>query len=475
MQVNATQRKWWVVFLGILLLGLAIRIYRIWEVPMYGDELTMVYDTYSIVKTGSDSTGQKFPLTFKMGAGRPGGYIYFSTPFVAIFGPTVWGERSLSLLSGLGMIILIYFLGKKLLGEKVGLTASFLMAISPWDVYLSRAGYEAHFALFLALAGITAFTYKKYLLWAITWGIAALTYPTFKLTLPLIFVLLASLNDFSKLIKIKLFLVSLVTLGLFGIVALSQSFTANSEQRFLTQNIFSDYGVSQSVIQRVDNERTISTLPKVFKPIFINKQIEYGRMVFENYVKNISPEFLILRGDGNPRQNPGEMGMLFIIDLPLILISLTILWRENRRLFILLFGWVLITPIATMFFPEAHALRNDLMLPALVLLTSFALTKVPKKFAYVCIGLMFVQLIYILIRVYFIAPNKFASFWSTDAKKYALEAKQKAQEGQKIVLSTQKIDNIEYAYEVYAKVDPTLVQSQYGKLPKVFGNVVITD
>ncbi|KKS18270.1 MAG: hypothetical protein UU74_C0009G0001, partial [Candidatus Woesebacteria bacterium GW2011_GWA1_41_7] len=49
---------------------------------MYGDELTMVYDTYSISKTGMDATGQKLPLTFKMGAGRPGGYIYFSVPFV---------------------------------------------------------------------------------------------------------------------------------------------------------------------------------------------------------------------------------------------------------------------------------------------------------------------------------------------------------------------------------------------------------
>ena len=43
-----------------------------------------------------------------------------------------------------------------------------------------------------------------------------------------------------------------------------------------------------------------------------------------------------------------------------------------------------------------------------------------------------------------------------------------------IVLST-LIDNIEYAYPVYAKIDPSLVISQYGKFPKKYGSVIVTD
>ncbi|KKR51656.1 MAG: PMT family glycosyltransferase, 4-amino-4-deoxy-L-arabinose transferase [Candidatus Woesebacteria bacterium GW2011_GWD2_40_19] len=179
---------------------------------MYGDELTMVYDIYSISKTGMDATGQKFPMTFKMGAGRPAGYIYFSVPFVAIFGPTVWGVRSLSILSGLGIIVLMYFLSKKLFGEKIGVIAGLLAAISPWDIYLSRAGFEAHFALFLALLGITAFVYKKYIWWAISWGIAVLTYPTFKLTLPLLFLVLLWFSGFGKVVKNKIFVIGLIIL-----------------------------------------------------------------------------------------------------------------------------------------------------------------------------------------------------------------------------------------------------------------------
>ncbi len=211
------RKKPWLILGAILLLGLLVRIYKIQSLPLYGDELTMVYDTYSIYKTGMDSTGQKFPLTFRMGAGRPGGYIYFSVPFVALFGPSVWGERALSLLSGLGIIVLMYFLGRKLFDEKVGLVAAGVMAISPWDIYLSRGGFEAHFALFLALLGIYAFINKKYILWAIAWGITMFTYPTFKLTLPLMFILLVVLEGVRKIIKNKSFLASLFIFAIFGV------------------------------------------------------------------------------------------------------------------------------------------------------------------------------------------------------------------------------------------------------------------
>ena len=155
------------ILIAILILGFILRVYKINSLPLYGDELTIVYDSYSILKTGRDQTGEFLPLTLKMGAGRPAGYVYVSIPFVAMFGPNIWGVRGLSVLSGLGIIILMYFLSKKIFSEKVGLTASFLTSISLWDIYLSRAGFEAHFALFLTLFGVVLFLYKKYIFMAI--------------------------------------------------------------------------------------------------------------------------------------------------------------------------------------------------------------------------------------------------------------------------------------------------------------------
>ena len=45
----------------IIIFAFIVRFLYIARLPMYGDELTMVYDSYSILKTGMDSTGQKLP------------------------------------------------------------------------------------------------------------------------------------------------------------------------------------------------------------------------------------------------------------------------------------------------------------------------------------------------------------------------------------------------------------------------------
>ena len=428
------------ILAAILIFAFFLRVYKINSLPMYGDELTLAYDSYSILKTGKDQTGHFLPITFPMRGRTPGGYVYFSLPAVFLFGPTSLGVRALSLFSGLGIILLCYFLGKRIFNEKVGLLASFIAAI-----------------------------------WAVSWGLAIHTYPTFKLTLPLLFlILLWYQSGFRNFIKNKLFITSVLILALFGAISLKETFFSNSEERFLSINIFANKDLKESIIQRVNSERTISTFPDPLKPIFINKQIEYARILSENYIKNLSPNFLYLRGDGNPRHNPGEMGMLYLVEFPLLFVAIINLWKENKKNFGLLIFWILIVPLATMLFDETHGLRNAFMLPPFILLASYALTKIERRFLGVAFFLILTQCVYILARIYFIAPAKFASFWSSDAKKASFLAMEKKNKYESIYLS-KSIDNIEYAYPVYAKIDPNDVIAQYGREVKEFGNVKIID
>ncbi len=122
---------------------------------------------------------------------------------------------------------------------------------------------------------------------------------------------------------------------------------------------------------------------------------------------------------------------------------------------------------------QTHALRDNLMLPAFILISAVAfsnLSDVVGFFAFMLIGIQFASA---LLTVYYFAPNKFVEFWSGEAKIISLATVEESKD-KKITLTT-KIDNIEYAYPVYAKIDPSEVISQYGKFPKIYGNVIISD
>lgn len=104
---------------SILLIAIAFRFYQIDTNPksLYGDGLTAVYDAYSIYKTGHDQKGNFLPLVFSLGGGRPGGYVYATVPFAAIFGPTTLAAQMVSVLSGIGIVLILYLLGKKFISE----------------------------------------------------------------------------------------------------------------------------------------------------------------------------------------------------------------------------------------------------------------------------------------------------------------------------------------------------------------------
>ena len=49
-------------------------------------------------------------------------------------------------------------------------------------------------------------------------------------------------------------------------------------------------------------------------------------------MENLSPQFLYLRGDRNPRHNPGEWGMLYLVELPLLFVGLYFYLKIIKKL-----------------------------------------------------------------------------------------------------------------------------------------------
>lgn len=480
----------------VFLLGFLIRALNIHSNPpsLYGDELTIAYDAYSILKTGRDSTGEFLPLTLTQGAGRPAGYVYGSLPFIAIFGPSAIGVRALSVLSGLGVIILIYLICKFLFKEEIGVLAAFLMAINPWAVSVSRGGFETNFALFLALLGTYFFLTASnrrwfYIFSAICFGLTIHTYPTYKVVMPLFLLLLVYLGNggtkYQEKVDRKEFIIAAIVLSFFVVLAIFQTLTASSEARFLSINAFSQKELQSKIIQQINFDRTITSLPGIISPLFYNRYVEYGLLLFSAYLKNFSIDYLFFLGDWNPRHNMGSMGGLFLAEFILVISGIIILAKDNQRKLLFLLFWLALAPSATTLLLDTHNLRNLFMLPPLILLSAvgayFYFSKfLNHKLVSIFLGMLILgQFILFIQRIYFLSPNKFSSFWAYPAKIASEHALEKAKYYD-FVLIADRIDNVENAILVYGKVDPNLAISQYknqslidGVRYKQFGNVLI--
>ena len=461
------------ILLCIVIVGFLLRVLFINSTPpaLYGDELTITLDVYSLLKTGHDQLGNFLPLTFHMSAGRPAGYVYGSIPFVAIFGPTAIGVRALSILSGIGIIILLYLLGRRLFSEKVGLLAAAIGAVSPWEISLSRGGFEAHFALFLALLGTYLFILARqkpilYIFSALSLGLTLHTYLTYKVTILLFLPLLLWYQKGLKKIigeDKKYFLIGIFIFVILVGLSYSQTFLAGSENRFFNINIFSQSKLKETIEQKVNLERQITKLPHFLSRSFYNKPFEYSKVFIENYLQNFSLDFLVLHGDRNPRHNMATMGGIYFADLILIFIGLVVFWYKERRTVLFLIFWLLLAPIPTAIVDTPHALRSAFMLPPLILFSAIGLANVinykNKVFLVLILLLFIIQFIFFIQKLYFLAPKEYSNFWSYSAKLASEIAKENKNQYDYIILSD-RIDNIEFAYPVYTKIDPKIVISQ---------------
>lgn len=476
----------------ILFLGFLLRIANIQINPpaLYGDELTITLDAYSLLKTGHDQLGNFLPLTFPMGAGRPAGYVYGSIPFVAIFGPTAMGVRALSILSGIGILVLLYFIGRKMFSERVGIVAAAIGAVSPWDISLSRGGFEAHFALFLVMLGVYLFMKaqekpKFYFLSALCFGLTLHTYPTYKISLLLFLPLLfwfQGIRDILSNAK-KYFLGGLIVLLILGGLSLNQTFVGGSETRFSDINIFSQGQLKNAIEQKINLERQITNLPKIIVKYFHNKPVEYAKVFIENYLQNFSMDFLVLHGDRNPRHNMATMGELYGIEIVLISLGLLFFWQKEKKKIIFFLFWIIFAPIPSAIVDSPHALRSAFMLLPLLILSALGLDTILKqknKFLLSFVTLLFIiQFVFFVQKLYFLAPNEYGNFWSYPAKMASQIAIQNKDKYTYIILSD-KIDDIEFAYPAYTKVQPEQIIDQNKNAPilngynlKRYGNVYV--
>lgn len=210
----------------IFLFGSLVRLLGLSSYPagLNQDEAFSGYEAYCLATTGADSFGYKNPVYLTAwGSGMNALNSYLIAPLVKIFGNHTLCIRLPQAMIGCFSLLAIYLLFKKLMDEKSGLAAMFILAVMPWHIMKSRWGLESNFAPEFLLFGLCFFVYgmekPKYYIWsAIMYGLSLYSYATIWPVVPVILLVQIIYAAYYK--KIRLDKYSIISAGIVAIFAL---------------------------------------------------------------------------------------------------------------------------------------------------------------------------------------------------------------------------------------------------------------
>lgn len=437
-------KKFNIALFIIVFIAIFLRFWQIDNVPpsMYWDEVSQGYNAYSILQTGIDEHGEFLPIARFQAFGdyKAPIYIYLDVPFIALFGKTTLAVRFPSAFFGSLTVLLAYFLVCELFysnkdKKKLGLFSSFLLAISPWHIQLSRAAYEANVATFFTVLGILLFFLAKrtkswiFLLSSLSFVCAFYAFNAHRIFIPLMVIFLGILYWKELFLKKKAVIFACVLGGILLLPFLFYLQSPESKLRFNEVNIFSDVSVikeSNRLIQQ-DNNTLIAQ-------VLDNRRVLFGLLYIHHYFDFFNPSYLFFSGDGNPRFSLRDNGELFLWELPLLIIGFYYLFKQKSKSALVIFGWFILAPIAAATARETpHALRSETYLPTYQIISSFGMvygfslinrfSEIIKNTVTIIFGVIVILSFYLFVHNYFVHfPKTFSYEWQYGYKQAVEEA-----------------------------------------------------
>lgn len=422
--------KKYCLIIFITLFAFGLRIYKVTTIPpsLSWDEVSIGYNAYSILKTGRDEHGRLFPIDSFIAYGdyKPPIAVYLTVPAVAIFGLNEFSVRLPSVIAGTLTILLTYFVVRQFFylykrKEALALIASMALAISPWHIQLSRAGFEANIALCFIVLGVllTICSQTKARLKMVCWipfVVAIYTFNSSRYFVP--FLVLGLLVYFRKaFIKHRGYTVVgfIIALILF-LPVVPHLLSPESRLRFKEVNIFTDLQVIQTSNNRIAYENNAW-----YAKILHNRRIGYLRSFLMHYFDHFDPQFLFIKGDGNPKFSIQDVGQLYLVEAPFLVFGILSLLTTNRSIALFLLFW-----LATAIIPAAtaretpHALRIENTLPVWQIFIAYGLLSmksnikkgwIKRSFVIGCIVLYVGNISYYLHNYYSHYASEYSSEW----------------------------------------------------------------
>ncbi|OGM18897.1 hypothetical protein A2685_02105 [Candidatus Woesebacteria bacterium RIFCSPHIGHO2_01_FULL_37_10] len=430
---------------------------------LYADEASTGYNIYSILKTGKDEYGKLLPFGFRqMGSYTPPLYIYLSVPLMAIFGMSGFSTRLLSVICGMTIVALVFYLlqNLKICKSKTSLFFSTLFfAISPWLVFFSRVGYEQNlaFMLFTLLSVLFVKTLKNPKLFALLIPVVSVTtYADFpmRFLMPLIFITFGIL--FKSEIKVKKNL-KYIAIGVViaSIIQLPNLYMSQTNSFFSKrEHFYADIVLTQAA--------KIKYLPPI-----VSVPLAFVREFSAQYINYFSPRSLFFMGDPDPQRSIPEMGVLYQWTIIPYLFGLYLVYKSkeklSRRIIITL---LFITPLTGAFTHQPfHVQRTLAFLLPITLVISYAfdifVRRFGSKLSNVAFTMLFLISVMFLWRGYFILlPQLRADTWAFQFKQLADFIRKNPQKHFVIDQYNLKPEDIAYfQLAFYLKINPEVLQS----------------
>lgn len=374
------------VYLGIvLILAAFMRLWQIGEVPrgVSNDEAAYGFASLGIGSTLSGLDGKLLPLSFNFDNSFAPVHAYISAPFVTILGLSPFSLRLPFALLGIGAVLLLFLLIRKLFqDDELACLSAFVLAVSPWHTHMTRIVYDGPITFF-SLLWIFLFvsSVQKGKAWFSlpAFFLAYYSYHATKIFLVPFFFLLLFLyaKDLMKHKKDALVYIS----GIF-LILISFFFVLRADS-VTRQNVFI-WNHSEDASKMVDWERDKSLAPFFIRSVFSNKVLYYVRVFRERYLEAFSMQYLFLHGETSGLGGLYGVfyrGQMYFFELPLLAYGLYALAKKKRsKEKYLVFGGLLLAPLpSSLAFDSSYALRSIMMVPFLSFFVAFGVSQIIKN------------------------------------------------------------------------------------------------
>lgn len=472
-------KKAFIILLLITVFGGFLRFYKLSDNPisLNTDEVSFAYAAYSILKTGRDEHGEPLPVTFRsIGDYKNPVSIYLLVPSIAVFGMNEFGARFPFALMGTLAIPLFYLIGKKITNNiSVGLLTALFLAISPWHVFYSRFGNDPPIAMVIVSFGLLFFLSlleklktRYAILSSFFFVLSMYAYYSERIFIPIVMVMLAIIFLPTFIRKIKLLVIFFAVAFLVVSPLLYRTVfgpdLARGGMVFLGRDI--DYR-RYVILDQTNSNGLINILSLFF-------------LAAKRFLNYFQPDFLFFNGLNMTHEGSLGLGVMYLFDIPILLLGLWELLKGQNKYKFLIFGWILLSLVPASFTNnEQSTSRTIVILPMLLTVSAIGFYRllllfkdlkekllkrclISSSVIVVTIVLLHALLVYV---VHFpIDRSEFSFYGNKEAIQFILENKKNYKEIVFDPFRGVEAPNIyglpEYYYLFYGSYDPAKFQKE---------------